>query len=423
MFSNYTQVMNFLDSLGLFHMDLTLTRVKDALTALNLNKLSFPVVQIVGTNGKGSTATFINHLAGAHDVRTGLFTSPHFVSPSERILCSGLPLPPEQWVNLSNKIHALAPNLTYFEFLTILALLAFVENNVELAIFEAGLGGKFDSTTAIARDVLCITPISMDHEGVLGDNIKSIAKDKALAMQRAMHVYYAEQPSDAMEIIENTAKEQGAILTPASNAILPKDTTLGLKGEHQKINALLALSAWQDVCARINCSYDEDKAKLGFASAFIAGRFQRIKTVESNLPANILLDGAHNEQGLEVLNNALSFQEQVPNVIMFSCMADKNMQAMLPKLLQLRAICKYCPLIIVGLQNNERALSSPQRASLAKMLGEHVYIHDDLVQALDFANEVSSNAHGEQELLICGSLYLLGEFFEIYPHYVYNKVL
>ncbi len=421
MFTKYTQVIKFLDGLGLFHMDLSLNRVKDALNSLKLNKLPFKVVQLVGTNGKGSTSTFLNSIAHAHNIKTGLFTSPHFVSPSERILCSGKPLSEDDWINFSNEVHIASPNLTYFEFLTVLAVFSFVKKEVELVILEAGLGGRSDATTAIARDMLCITPISLDHEGILGNSIASIACDKAAAMGQGMNVYYAPQLPAAMNVLQTMAAEQNAMLIPSNGLSLPLNTNLGLKGTHQKDNALLALAAWQDLAKQFKLEYDEEIISHGLERAFIAGRLHSITPIEPRLPKRILLDGAHNEQGLQVLNSALSMRDKTPNIIIFSCMGDKNIDAMLPRLKELHENCNNCPLIIVGLQNNERALNLTQRQTLASNLGSNVYVQDGLIQALDYACKIAySAAESEYEVLICGSLYLLGEFFELYPHYIHN---
>ncbi len=421
MFTKYEQVINFLDGLGLFHMDLTLSRVKDALQGLSLQKLPFSVVQVVGTNGKGSTATFLESIARAHGVRTGLFTSPHFVSPKERVLCSGRPLDEKLWPNLANDIHEIAPNLTYFEFLTVLALLAFVQHEAELVIFEAGLGGKFDSTTAIARDIICLSPISMDHEAVLGHNLTAIAKDKAAAIGPSMSVYYAMQENVVLQVLKSVAKEQDAKLIAANTVQLPQNVQLGLSGPHQDINANLALAVWQDVCTRLKLEYDEGSIRKGLQEAFIPGRLQCIKPMEQSLPAALLLDGAHNEQGLQVLISALDLRSQRPDVIVFSCMSDKNMDAMLIKLKELRGLCYNCPLIIVGLQNNERALSLTERQDLVQSFNDdNVYTFESLSKALDYACGLTQSK-AAPEVLICGSLYLLGEFFAMYPHYLTAK--
>ena len=141
-FSDFTHIEQHLDSLGLFHMDMGLDRMRHALSALGLVRPPFVTVQVLGTNGKGSTASFLASLCAAHGLRAGLYTSPHFVSPTERIRIDGRPWPQELWAAQANKVMDAAPALTYFEFLTVLALLAFAEERVDVAILEAGLGGS-----------------------------------------------------------------------------------------------------------------------------------------------------------------------------------------------------------------------------------------------------------------------------------------
>lgn len=140
-FHSFDDVQDHLDALGLFHMDFGLDRMRNALDALGLLTPPFVTVQIVGTNGKGSTSTFLSCVARAHGLKVGLYTSPHFVTPRERIRINGTMLPADRWPVLADRVMEAAPNLTYFEFLTALGLLAFAEAGVDLVVMEAGLGG------------------------------------------------------------------------------------------------------------------------------------------------------------------------------------------------------------------------------------------------------------------------------------------
>ena len=162
-FHSFDDVQDHLDALGLFHMDFGLDRMRNALDALGLLTPPFVTVQIVGTNGKGSTSTFLSCVARAHGLKVGLYTSPHFVTPRERIRINGTMLPADRWPVLADRVMEAAPNLTYFEFLTALGLLAFAEAGVDLVVMEAGLGGHYDATTAMPVQAVCFTPIGMDH--------------------------------------------------------------------------------------------------------------------------------------------------------------------------------------------------------------------------------------------------------------------
>ncbi len=420
MFNSYDQVMQYLDELGPFKMDFGLERMQEALSLLKIQKPPCIVVQIVGTNGKGSTASFLDSIARAHGLRCGLYTSPHLVSVKERVLFQGKVLSDEQWLNYANDILRLNLKLTYFEFLTVFAVNAFSKCNVDLIILEAGLGGYADATTAVFKHILCITAIDMDHENILGADIYDIARQKAGAISPCINVYRSSQYEGVITILDEVAKTKAAKLSFA-NKELPFNICLGLKGKHQEENASLALMVWEDVALRLNCFSEQSKIKQGLERAFIAGRCQYINTYEEFLPPSILLDGAHNSHGLSSLIFAIDAMLHKPQLIIFSCLADKNMQSMLIRLLQLHDICNKCPFVIVGLDGNERALSLTHLEDLKLKLDpskqSEIYILPSLSKALEFAN--TRVCHNNlAPVLICGSLYLLGEFFSMFPHYL-----
>ncbi len=403
-------------------MDLSLARMEKALQDLHLTAPSFVTVQVVGTNGKGSTSTFLESLARAHGLRTGLFTSPHFVSPSERIRIDSLPLPQDQWPALANKIYTVAPTLTYFEFLTILAILAFNEAHVDIAIIEAGLGGHFDATTALQRHALCLTSISMDHEQILGTNLLDIAKDKAHAMQANMPVFISQQDASIMDFLKAFAQQRQSFLYLVHKSILPSHTVLGLHGMHQEENAALALTAWQWLSKRYKWAYHTPSIQQALEQAFIAGRLQHITCAEAQLPNHILLDGAHNTQGLAMLYAHVEKLENKPSTIVFSCLADKDTQNMLTLLQKIHALCEHCPLYIVDIQNNTRALNAHEKKQFAQQLGHTAQPAKDLHSTLRSLHNTCTTKNTQGPVLICGSLYLLGEFFEKYPHYLIQNI-
>jgi dihydrofolate synthase/folylpolyglutamate synthase len=146
-----------MDRLGLFHMDLGLGRMEAFWAARGMPR--FPIVHVIGTNGKGSTSTFFCSIARAHGIKVGLFTSPHFLSPRERVQVNRAQLPPGEWVELANEVLATpgGPALTYFEFQTCLAMLAFEKRGVDMAVMEAGLGGRYDATTVFSPRITLFT--------------------------------------------------------------------------------------------------------------------------------------------------------------------------------------------------------------------------------------------------------------------------
>lgn len=424
-FTSFDDVQNFLDNLGLFNIDLELTRMNQALTKLNFNSLPYKVVQIVGTNGKGSTATFLASLAKSHGLKVGIYTSPHFVTPRERICINGEMLSPEVWITLIERILDNALSLTYFELLTVLAIIAFSEFNVDLAILEAGLGGQYDATTAVPADLVCYTPIDLDHEQFLGSTVEAIAKEKSQAMRFRKPVLSSFQQPEVMNILYSTAKEKNCSFQSLEQMSLVYDLfypnldgsqtksehlTLGMVGEHQRVNAQLALAAWHVLSQNFGWDFNLDCIYKGLAHAFIPGRFQYVppNPLLGCLPT--ILDGAHNPHGLEACIDTCKSTGIRPGAIIFSCFADKNIKEMV-ELIQILA--EGIPLFIPTIQVHERAMCSNELAKLFKCSVQPVQRLSIALQAIQNSDiEISE----KRPVVIIGSLYLLGEFFTIYPH-------
>lgn len=439
-FTTYNDVLAHLDKRGLFHMDFGLERIGNVLNALGIQRPPYTVIQVIGTNGKGSTSTFLASLAKAHGKRVGLYTSPHFITPRERIRIDGAMLEESAWPRLANAIfEAGGEVLTYFEFLTVLAALAFAEAHVDIAIMEAGLGGSWDGTTAVAADLLCVTPIGLDHQSVLGDTITAIAKDKAGAIREGQTVFMAPQESEAMAEFEAMARKRNAhlvvldnnnstlfaspympipvpppLLKPIFTPLIPPTTALGLHGPHQYINASLALRAWEHLSHIHNWPLSDYATQAGLQSTRIAGRYDTLSS--SKFPCPFILDGAHNPHGLQSLAKAIHHDNIKPQAVIFACLADKDLDGLIPLLL---TIAQGAPLIIPTIQNNERALDG-------SILAERITLHKqgsaravpDMQNALDLAHQLVQHCETSTKtapIVVCGSLYLLAEFFMLYP--------
>src|SRR5690349_22724116 len=201
--------------LGLGHETLTiklgLRNTELLLAALDNPERSYFVVQIAGTNGKGSTAAMLDSICRAAGIRTGLYTSPHLVSMTERIRIAGSDITPEDFARHATTVRTVAEDLlarkeiealpTFFEQLTVIALLAFREARVELAILETGLGGRLDSTTAAGASIVGITSIAMDHEEYLGDTLASIAAEKAAVIRPGVIAVLAPQQPETLRVL------------------------------------------------------------------------------------------------------------------------------------------------------------------------------------------------------------------------------
>ena len=407
--ASYRDVLAQLDARGMFHMDLRLERMERGLRALDVCAPPYVAVQIAGTNGKGSTATFLASLGTAHGLKTGLFTSPHMISPRERIRINGGMLSEERWVELARRVLPAMPELTYFECVCLMAVSAFAEDGVQLAVMEAGLGGRCDATTALPADLTCFTPIGLDHMDVLGVSLQDIARDKAAAMRPNVPAITARQEPEVSACLLDAARRIGSRLMQAEEiCAIPREWTLGLRGAHQCANAALALAAWMELAGRHQWPLRDASVREGLENARIAGRLQNIPA-QGALP-HMLLDGAHNAPAFAVLGEALRELDICPCAVIFSCLADKDLAGIVPLA---RDLARGAPLFIPPLAAGKRA-APPER--IAAAFGAAAQPMPGLEAAITVAGLRESSPRSP--VLICGSLYLLAEFFTLYPEYL-----
>ena len=271
-------------------MDLQLDRMQAALEALRSPCQTIPAIQIAGTNGKGSIASFVASALHRAQIRCGLTTSPHLISWCERIRVDGRPIALE---TLRDELIALRPisdrhRLTPFEQLLAVAFNHFHRQQVELLVLEVGLGGRLDATTAHrCRPVIALAAIGLDHCEHLGQTLTLISREKAAVITPGATVLSAAQPPEVTTVIEETCRQQGADLHWV--APLPDDWQLGLPGAMQRHNAAVARAALHAL-APLGWTVDESAIRRGFAEARWPGRLQTAHW--QNHP--VLLDGAHN---------------------------------------------------------------------------------------------------------------------------------
>lgn len=385
-------------------MDLSLRRMQ---TAVELaGGCNFPIIQVLGTNGKGSTSAFLASLAQAHGLVAGLYTSPHFVSIKERVLINGRQADDAAWLAAINELEARMPELlrqlTYFELLTVLAVFIFRQTGVQIAVFEAGLGGRHDATTALGADWHCFTPIAMDHANVLGPTLADIASDKAAAINTGAHVFTTKQYPQAMAILRKKAQlKQAGIMecAPLSDGPAP-----GLPGMTQFANAGLALACWRAFAHAHGIASSPAAEATGLARTFLPGRLQIVEHPLSGMP--MILDGAHNAHAMQALLRQLPFE---PETIIFSALADKDWHATLGMLLRKLPRAQ----IFMPQLDNSRAEDAGAMAAWALRAGA--------ATARTFscaASVAEAAATVDNRALLCGSLYLLAEFYKIYPQFL-----
>lgn len=408
-FSTFADFTHYLDGLGLFSMRLGLERINAALDALDLRIAHAPVVHVVGTNGKGSTAGFTEALARAHGIRTGLYTSPHLVQVRERIRVNGQMLGPDLWLTAANNVMACCADmgLTYFELLTVLAMWLFRERDVELCILEAGLGGTHDAICAIAAQVVAMTPVGLDHEQILGPGLMDIAQDKSGALGRCPAVLGC-QPDAVARLFAHVCARTGQKYTELAECATPHGfalpygtgvlhcsrAMLPAHPPYQVANAALACLVWQEIAAQHGWDVSHERSCQALGRTVFPGRFCQHDT--------ILVDGAHNSMGLSALCQALEQDGRHFDLLIFQSMADKQLDPAV--LTRVQALCdRVC---VPALPGNARA---SEASALARYFSCPVQEADSLDQALALAQNGS--------VLVCGSLYLVGAFYAARPEF------
>lgn len=307
----------------------SLAEVLDRLAPGLRERPPFSVTQIVGTNGKGSTAAMLAH--GLHRSGlgpVGLYTSPHLLRVGERVRIDGVAIDDEA---IREGVEAVAVaearagvSLSFFEVLTAIALERFVAAGCRHVVLEAGLGGRLDATTAVVREQVLIARIGFDHERFLGDTIAAIAAEKAAVIRPGVPVFSVEQCEEARRVIEQVAAEQGAPLTfvePLERA------PIGLLGDHQRHNAALALAGLRRLASPAALKLP-DASIESLDGVTWPGRLERRAVGGGEL----WLDVAHNQDGIEALCAALDHLAIRPAVIVFGTLADKPAPTMAQRL-------------------------------------------------------------------------------------------
>jgi dihydrofolate synthase/folylpolyglutamate synthase len=396
----YSAAIEFLSSLRIFgaKFGLETTRRLAALAGDPQAQLRF--IHVAGTNGKGSVCAMLEGIYRAAGLRVGLFTSPHLVSFRERIQVNRQLIPEAELVRLVGELRAVRTEneATLFEFTTVLALKFFAEQQCDLVIWETGLGGRLDATNIVTPLASVITNIALDHQQWLGDTLGKIAAEKAGIIKPGVPVITATDVSEALRVIETVAEKNGSSLTRVgeksiSNLSLP----VPLLGDHQKINAALALATVAVLQKPIPVTAEQIRA--GLAAVDWAGRLQRVQKPDGR---QFLLDGAHNIAAAEMLRAALG--KQYPGtklVFIFGALQDKNWSGLCRLLAPLAAKVFTVP-VASERTADPRALAETFRAANPTL---RVVACGNLAAAL-------TACKNEPLVVITGSLYLVGEALE-----------
>jgi dihydrofolate synthase/folylpolyglutamate synthase len=428
---NYAEAVSYLLSLGheTLAIKLGLTNITLLLKQLDNPHRRYRAVQIAGTNGKGSTAAMLHSICSAAALKSGLFTSPHLSSITERIRVGRQDISAETFARCATTVRAGVEDLiansqieappSFFEHVTAIALLAFAEAGVDIAILETGLGGRLDATTAAGATLVGISPIALDHQEHLGEEIRQIAGEKAAIIRSGVTAVVAPQSAEVLEVIKDRSVACGvqpkingvetAIegFTSDGRGIVTFQTSIGdyphvclaLRGRHQVTNAAMAVRLAESL-QEFGFVISSEEIGQGLATAEHPGRLEFMETVP-----RVLLDGAHNVAGAAALRQYLDEFVGVPITLVFGAMRDKQLHEMATLLFP--AANK----VVLTAPDSPRAASLETLESIAGRLVQAENITSAVPAAAALKAAFAATASHE---LICvaGSLYLVGELRE-----------
>lgn len=422
---NYEQCLRYLERIQNLGIKFGLDNVSAVLSSFDNPHQKYASVLVAGTNGKGSVCAMLTQILILHNFRVGLFTSPHLVRVEERIQIGNRLIPTRsfcRWLTILRKrIEQLITSKkllsppTYFELLTCLAFLYFEEQKVDMAVLEVGMGGRFDATNVVEPSVSVITTISGEHKKFLGETLSQIAFEKAGIVKRGIPVVCGVEESKASETIKKRAEELQApfyAVFAGKRSLVTQKTEKGysfvyrkgkenysftpsLQGKHQGKNAAVAIAASEQLSEAWK-RLEKKKIVSGIEKTRWEGRLE----VVSRNPL-VILDGAHNEEGVRALKKYFEDFPSSPLILVFAIMRDKEIAKIADILFPL------AKKIILTRFPYFRAALPEEIKKQAQSFQDRIVLEPDVNKAIDKALR---SAGSQSCVLAAGSLYLVGEF-------------
>jgi dihydrofolate synthase / folylpolyglutamate synthase len=417
----------YLSSLEFFGIKLGLSSIRALCQSLGNPERAYPTIHVGGTNGKGSVAAMIAAALQSAGLRTGRYTSPHLVHLEERFAIDGIPVVPAALDAAIVDVRAAVAKLqdigrlevhpTYFEVTTAIAFELFRRADVHCAVIEVGLGGQYDATNVVNPVAAAIVSISRDHEQHLGGSIAAIAEQKAGIAKPGVPLVVGCVPAEARAAIARICAERNAPLVDAAEGVTMARSrkegrvevsirtpgaeygpvVLGLRGDHQADNALVAVRVLEEAAAR-GLPVGRDAIVSGLERAHWPARLQIIDVPGCG---RLLLDGAHNPAGAAALAAYVRNEWPAGLPLVFGAMSDKDIPGMLAPL---RTLAR--PLIVTRAPG-PRAAAVQDLAAAARAVGVDAIVADDLEGALAAAWSHSGT------IAVAGSLFLAGRVLEL----------
>ena len=383
-----------------------LERMRQAISLLDHPEENYPIIHVTGTNGKGSSIAFMSQLFAEHKKKVGTFTSPHMVSIYDRICVNHKPISDKDFVRIGRRIQAMErqllrtqDSLSYFEILTLIALLYFEEEQVDVALIEVGIGGLLDTTNVVTGDIAVVTSVGLDHQETLGDSIAAIAEQKTGIFKEKKVAVIGPLTEEARRVCELHAKKLDVVLYEygrdfsfskgkffSSDVNIPH-LKLSLVGTYQEENATVALQSFLLFMKQQNWQPQVKWIRKALQETHWAGRLEYFER-------GIYLDGAHNLPALSRLVEFIRQQGQKEIFLLFGALKRKNYQGMLSYLQQ---ELPHVQLLVTTFEDDGAANEQDFTNGL--------YI----VSYQDFIEQFIKSANDNQLLFVTGSLYFIAE--------------
>lgn len=423
-FTTYQEALNWIHGRLRLGIKPGLRRMEWMMERLQNPHTKIKSVHIGGTNGKGSTVTFLRSILQAAGYTVGTFTSPYIETFNERISVNGKPISDQEILDLTNIIRPLVDELeetefggpTEFEVITAMAFYYFAHNpKIDIVLYEVGLGGRFDSTNIVQPLASIITNIGLDHTNILGNTYEEIAFEKAGIIKEGTPIFTAVKHPGAQSVIEKQAEEKNAAIYRLNKEFFINEHTSLAKGErfsleapfqpaanleismmgaHQTENAALAVIAAQYLSETGQANVTEQAIRTGLKQAYWPGRFETL----SEKPL-VIIDGAHNDEGIATLVNSLKTRYADRKIhIVFAALRDKKLDKMIAQLDQIADQITFVTF------DYPRAASAEDLLNLSK--SEHKLAADSWEMYIK--EELPDIKEGEM-LVVTGSLYFISE--------------
>ncbi|OQY09755.1 MAG: bifunctional folylpolyglutamate synthase/dihydrofolate synthase [Marinitoga sp. 4572_148] len=427
MISNLKEAVDYIyDRRGGTRIKYGLERINKLCELLGNPQKDFPVIHVTGTNGKGSTSRAIHDILKTHELKVGLFTSPHLSHISERIKINGKPIKDDEFIEtLKNMIipiekmdsmkEEMSPS--FFEIITALALKYFSNKNIDVAVLEVGLGGRLDATNVVLSDVSVITTVQYDHINLLGNSLETIAFEKAGIIKKDNNVVLGKINEPSKKVIYDRAEEVGInkiyefgkdynFYNPAFSlnwnsinytSVFNKIENIIYKanGTYQPYNVSTAIMAVESYFEKKNQKIDIEKVRKALRNFTWEGRFELIEYQNKN----VILEGAHNISGALALKNSIkTYLKNFKKAALIGILDDKDVEGMV------KIMADEFDYIIVTQVPNKRSSNPENVYNLFKRFTNNAIFIQNPIEAF---NRLISIPH--DYYFITGSLYLVGK--------------